>query len=346
MDEAPRPKRRPRYRGTHPRRFDEKYKERDPEKYPETVAKVVASGKTPAGSHRPILVDEVMSLLEPKPGDVAVDATLGWGGHAAEILPRILPGGRLLAMDADPIELPKTEARLHALGFGPDVLFVKRMNFAGLPKLLAAAGLESADLFLADLGVSSMQLDEPARGFSYKLEGPLDLRMNPDRGAPASALLAKISKEALARLLRENADEAHADLFAEALVAARAESPVATTRRLADVVRKAVEALPSREREEAGDPLPRVFQALRVEVNDELGALDALLGVLPSCLSPGARAAFLTFHSGEDRRVKKALAAGLAAGVYARISREVVRASAEEKRANPRSTAAKLRWAV
>jgi len=347
VDERPaRPPRRPRYRGTHPRRFDEKYKERDPERYPETIAKVLASGKTPAGSHRPILVDEVMSVLEPKPGDLAVDATLGWGGHAAEILPRILPGGRLLAMDVDPLELPKTEARLHALGFGPDVLFAKRMNFAGLPKLLAAAGVERVDVFFADLGVSSMQLDEPSRGFSYKLDGPLDLRMNPERGAPASALLSKLSEESLARLLRENADEPHAELLARALVAARAESPIATTLRLAQAVRKAFDTLPARERDDAGDPLPRVFQAFRIAVNEELSALDALLRALPSCLAPGGRAAFLTFHSGEDRRVKKSFAAGEKAGIYSRVARDVIRASPAERHANPRSSSAKLRWAV
>src|SRR5579862_4131388 len=168
-------RRRPRYSGKNPRRFEEKYKEHDPQRYAETVAKVLASGKTPAGTHRPIMVAEILEALTPKPGELAVDCTLGYGGHAREILARIQPGGRLLGLDADPIELPKTEARLRAAGFGPESFLAVRSNFAGLPQALAAANLAGADCILADLGVSSMQLDDPSRGFSLKLEGPLDM---------------------------------------------------------------------------------------------------------------------------------------------------------------------------
>jgi 16S rRNA (cytosine1402-N4)-methyltransferase len=207
-DPAAKPhKRRPRYRGTHPRRFEEKYKELHPERYAETVAKVKAAGKTPAGSHRSIMVTEILEVLAPQPGEIAVDATLGYGGHTQEILPRLLPGGRLLGLDADPIELPKTEARLRALGFGPEVFTAHRSNFAGLPQALAQAELTGADVILADLGVSSMQIDDPTRGFSVKQDGPLDMRMNPQRCQPASSLLQRIKSDALAEMLVENSDE-------------------------------------------------------------------------------------------------------------------------------------------
>src|SRR5208282_2502767 len=195
-------RRRPRYSGKNPRRFEEKYKERDPQRYGETVAKVLASGKTPAGTHRPIMVAEIMEVLKPQPGEVAADCTLGYGGHAREILPKLQPGGRLIGLDVDPIELPKAEARLRELGFGTDVFVAHRSNFAGLAKILAAEQLAGADIVLADLGVSSMQLDDPGRGFSVKFEGPLDMRMNPSRGQPARVLLEKISADELAVLLQ------------------------------------------------------------------------------------------------------------------------------------------------
>jgi 16S rRNA (cytosine1402-N4)-methyltransferase len=194
-------RRRPRYRGSHPRRFEEKYKEHQPQRYAATVAKVLASGKTPAGMHRPVMVAEILKVLRPEPGEFAVDCTLGYGGHAQELLTRLQPGGRLLGLDVDPLELPKTEARLRALGFGPDTFTARRSNFAGLPQALAGVGMTGADLILVDLGVSSMQLDNPARGFSVKQTGPLDMRMNSQRGQPASALLEKIHPPALATLL-------------------------------------------------------------------------------------------------------------------------------------------------
>ncbi len=343
----PRPKRRPRYRGTHPRGFADKYKEHDLERYADTAAKVAASGKTPAGSHRPIMVGEVLEVLAPRPGDVAVDATLGYGGHASALLPRLVPGGRLIGLDVDPIERPRAETRLRGLGFGPDVLSVRASNFAGLPKVLAAEGLEGVDLVLADLGVSSMQLDDPARGFTFKDDGPLDLRMNPNRGLPASALLARLDAGKLARLLMENADEPHAEAIAAAIIAMERTEPVTTTRHLAAAVRAGLASLPQRLREAEGTaPLARVFQALRIAVNDELSALDTFLAALPSCLLPGGRVAILTFHSGEDRRVKHALKQGERAGLFLTVTRKVIRAGPEERRANPRSSAAKLRSAV
>jgi 16S rRNA (cytosine1402-N4)-methyltransferase len=331
-------RRRPRYSGRNPRRFEEKYKEHDPQRYAATVAKVVAAGKTPAGTHRPIMVAEILEVLAPQPGEVAVDCTLGYGGHAQELLTRIQPAGRLLGLDADPIELPKTEARLRAAGFGPEVFTAHRSNFAGLPQVLAAAGLAGADLLLADLGVSSMQIDDPARGFSVKLAGPLDMRMNPSRGQPAAALLEKIRPAALAEMLRENADEPQA----EELAAVLAGRNFSTTTALADAIRSAIPRLP---REAADLAVRRVFQALRIAVNDEFSALDTWLRHVPACLNPGGRVAVLTFHSGEDRRVKKAFAAGRREGVFAAIANEVIRPTSTEQNANPRSTAAKLRWA-
>jgi 16S rRNA (cytosine1402-N4)-methyltransferase len=331
-------KRRPRYSGKNPRRFEDKYKELNPGRYAETVEKVLASGRTPAGTHRPIMVAEILELLAPKPGEVAVDCTLGYGGHAQEILPRLAPGGKLLGLDTDPIELPKTEARLRALGFAPDMFTAHRSNFAGLPQVLAANEIAGADLILADLGLSSMQIDDPARGFSVKFDGPLDMRMNPQRGQPASAFLAKISLAALATLLVEYADEPHAATLAPAL----AGKTFATTKSLANAIRAVV---PRLNKESCDLSIRRVFQALRIAVNDEFSALDTFLRNLPACLNPGGRVAILTFHSGEDRRVKKSFESGLRDGIFSDIAREVLRPSPAERDSNARSTPAKLRWA-
>jgi 16S rRNA (cytosine1402-N4)-methyltransferase len=342
---APPHKRRVRYRGSHPRRFAEKYKEHNPDRYNADVQKVLASGKTPAGTHRPICVREILKILAPQPGEIAVDATLGYGGHAREILAAVLPGGRLLGLDVDPLELPRTETRLRATGIPPESLIVRRTNFAGLPQALAAEKIAAADLILADLGVSSMQIDNPERGFSFKHDGPLDLRLNPERGRPASALLATVTSSDLANLLAENADEPHARLLAESLCEARAAKPITTTKMLA---RQIGQILTTARRPEAEIDLStrRVFQALRIAVNDEFGALETFLRHLPDCLNPGGRVAILTFHSGEDRRVKKAFQAGEHDGAYARIAHEVIRPTREEIHANPRASSAKLRWAI
>jgi 16S rRNA (cytosine1402-N4)-methyltransferase len=338
-DSPPTPhKRRVRYSGKNPRRFEEKYKERDPARHANTVAKVIASGKTPAGTHRPVMVAEILQTLAPQPGDIAVDCTLGYGGHAQEILAKILPGGKLLGLDHDPVELPKTEARLRALGFDEKVFTAHRSNFAGLPQILAAQNISGADLILADLGVSSMQIDDPARGFSVKFSGPLDMRMNPQRGQPVSALLDKIRPDALAQLLMQNADEPKAVQLGAAL----AGRSFATTHALADAIRA---ALPHVAKEDCHLNIRRVFQALRIAVNDEFSALENFLRNLPACLKPNGRVAILTFHSGEDRRVKKAFIDGQRNGLYSEVSGEIIRASAEEQRSNPRSAPAKLRWA-
>ena len=341
-DPTPPHRRRPRYPRTHPRRFDEKYKELAPERYPEIVPHVIARGRTPAGQHVPILVEEALEWLAPRPGERGVDATLGWGGHAQRLLERLAPDGQLLALDVDPMELPRTEARLRRLGFGEAALITRRTNFAGLRSALdSAAWHEGADFVLADLGVSSMQIDNPARGFSFADDGPLDMRMNPNRGLSAAEWLERATVAGLAAVLRDHADEPFAEDLARALVARR--GTLTTTLALARAVR---EALAGRARDDDADlSVRRVFQALRIEVNDEFGALDALLRQLPGCLRPGGRVAGITFHSGEDRRVKQAFAQGGRDGLYASVARDVVRASSGERRVNPRSRAAKLRWA-
>lgn len=334
--------RRPRYAGRNPRAFHEKYKELQPERYADDVARVLAAGKTPAGMHRPIMVDEILAALAPRPGEVAVDCTLGFGGHARAILGRLAPGGRLIALDQDPLELPRAVARLREAGFGAEVFEAHRTNFAGLAQVVAGAAPDGVDLVLADLGVSSMQLDNPARGFTFKAVAPLDMRMNPSRGVPASEWLRRTAAPALAAALAAHADEPHA----EAIAASLAGHSFATTHDLAAAVRAAIAAarprMPDEERERT---VRRVFQAVRIAVNDEFGALDALLRALPLVLRPGGRVAILTFHSGEDRRVKKAFQAGARDGVYADVSAEPLRASAAEIRANPRASSAKLRGA-
>ena len=337
QDDPLRP-RRVRYKGTHPRRFAEKYKELAPEQHADELEKVLARGHTPAGTHRSIMVGEILAVLAPKPREVALDATLGYGGHTRELLPRLLPGGRLFGVDVDPLELPRTEARLRELGYGEDVLILRRMNFAGLPRLKAEAG--GFDVVLADLGVSSMQIDNPARGFTWKANGPLDLRLNPQRGRSAADLLASLNEQELAELLVENSDEPHAVAIAREVIG----QTIRTTRELADRVRAAL--LPvGLDENDTKKALQRTFQALRIAVNDEFRVLDQFLSLLPGCLNPGGRVAILTFHSGEDRRVKKAFLQGFRDGIYAEVAPDPIRASPEERRANPRSTSAKLRWA-
>lgn len=342
-DPAPRPhRRRERYPGKNPRRFEHKYKELDPARHPEIVAHVRARGGTPAGQHVSILVAEVLAALAPAPGERGVDATLGYGGHAEAFLAALRPGGTLLGVDQDPIELPRAAARLAALGHGPAEFVARRTNFAGLQRELAELGWDGVDFVFADLGVSSMQIDDPARGFTFKHAGPLDMRMNPRRGLSAAEWLARTPEADIAAALDEFADEPRARLVARALAARR--GSLATTAALAEVVRDSLAGVRVDE-SEIERAVRRVFQAVRIAVNDELGVLDALLRALPELLRARGRAAILTFHSGEDRRVKQAFERGLAAGVYSAIAPEVVRASSEERRANPRSASAKLRWA-
>ncbi len=338
MTDTPEYKRRPRYHGKNPRNFDEKYKELQPERYADDIAKVLARGDTPAGSHRSIMKAEMLQVLQLQPGETAVDATLGYGGHARVMLAALRPGGKLYGLDVDAQELPKTELRLRAAGFTEQEFVARQLNFAALPQLLAEEGLLGVDALFADLGVSSMQIDNPRRGFTFKRMGPLDLRMNPLKGEPAAALLLKLDEAQLAQLLRDNADEVYAGQIAHEISARRGE--INTTTDLAAVVHAATPA------GEGDDPVRRTFQALRIAVNGEFSALDTLLAVLPYCLNPGGRAAFITFHSGEDRRVKQAFKVGIEQGLYSAVADEVLRPNNVERYSNPRSAAAKMRWAV
>ncbi len=303
---------------------------------------------TPQGEHLPVLLDEVLAALDPKPGQVAVDCTAGWAGHSVELLRRVGPEGRLIACDFDPDNLPRARERLEALGFP---FSLHHGNFAGLQGTLAADGVEAVDVLLADLGMSSMQVDDAERGFSYVRDGPLDMRMDRSRGRTASQLLATVSADDLARALHEFGDEPEAERIARAVVAASWAAPLARTGDLVRVIQEAQGKAGSTWRLHPAPgkwnphPAARTFQALRILVNRELSNLEQLLRVLPEVLRPGGRAAVISFHSGEDRLVKAAFRAGLAAGVYMCVAPEPVRASFAERMRNPRSRSAKLRWA-
>ncbi len=342
-DPAPEHRRRSRYSGKHPRQFAQKYKELDPQKHPELIAHVRARGATPAGQHVPILVDEILAVLRPTPGERGVDATLGYGGHATRILERLRPVGQLLALDADSIELAKTEARLREAGHVEPALIVRRTNFASLSGTLDELGWsDGVDFLLADLGLSSMQIDDPARGFTFKHDGPLDMRMNRKRGVSAAQFLARVSVDERGDVLDQNADEPRARLLAQAILARR--GSMTSTLDLARAVRETLET--KCEPAVCEQSVRLVFQALRIQVNDEFGVLDRLLEQLPACLRPGGRVAMVSFHSGEDRRIKKSFERGHESGVYGALAETPIRASAAERKDNPRSASAKLRWAV
>ncbi len=340
------PPRRVRYKGTHPKGFKEKYKELQPETYAADVENILKQGRTPAGMHRSICVDEILSFLSIKPGQIGLDATLGYGGHSLEILKCLVPGGRLYAIDADPIELPKTRERLNNLGYGPNVLVVKKMNFSDIDQIIYESG--PLNFVLADLGVSSMQIDNPERGFSFKTEGPLDLRLNPKSGKSAASFLKSVSFDDLVQIFTDNSDEPHSRVIAQAIISKIQKGfVVSTTTELKEIIKDTLLFLPSTTRaEEVKKACQRCFQALRIEVNDEFRVLDKFLEKLPEVLVPGGRVAILTFHSGEDRRVKKAFQQLFRESIYSSIAPEPIRPSAEECFANPRAKSAKLRWAI
>ena len=337
--------RRIRYKGTHPKNFKEKYKELQPENYAETVAKVIQKGSTPAGMHLSICVKEILNFLQIAPGQTGLDATLGYGGHTLEMLKCLKSEGRLYAIDVDPLELPRTQERLARLGYGEEMLEIRQLNFAQIDQLAADAG--PFHFVLADLGVSSMQIDNPERGFSFRTEGPLDLRLNPTIGSSAANRLKKMSLDKLQAMLIENADEPHAAVIARAIVAnSKAGMDLSTTTQFRNLIKDALKAVPQISDEEVKKSCQRCFQALRIDINQEFEALDEFLEKLPDALAPGGRVAILTFHSGEDRRVKKSFKQFLREGVYQDIASEPIRPSAEECHANSRAKSAKLRWAI
>ena len=338
-------KRRVRYKGTHPRNYREKYKELNPEKYRDDVEKIIKSGKTPAGMHLSIMVNEILEFLDIQPGQTGLDATLGYGGHTRRMLEKLQGQGHMYATDVDPIESEKTKARLEALGYGPEILTIRRMNFADLDQV--APGVQF-DFILADLGVYSMQIDNPERGFTFKHDGPLDLRLDPTSGVPAAQRLRELDREEMAAMLVENSDEPYADQIAKTIMAIfKKGGRIETTRQLADAVEQALSFLPQKERKEAvKKSCQRTFQALRIDVNSEFEVLYSFLEKLPSVLKPGGKVAVLTFHSGEDRLVKKSFRQLQREGVYSDAAKEVIRPSAEECFQNPRARSTKMRWAI
>jgi len=293
-----------------------------------------------------VLLDEVLVALNPQPGQVIVDCTVGWAGHAAELLRRVGPAGRLIGIDLDADNLPRARERLEATGL-PFTLH--HGNFAGLPAVLAAEGLTAADLIMADLGMSSMQVDDPARGFSYARDGPLDMRMDRTRGRTAAQLVNTLPESDLRQALQELGDEPGADHLAAAIVTAREQAPFARTGDLVRVLVDATHACGWKLHPAPGKwnlhPAARTFQALRILVNRELANIEALLRSLGGCLRSGGKAALISFHSGEDRLVKAAFRDGVRTGQYCRTSPEPIRASWRERASNPRARSAKLRWA-
>lgn len=338
--------RRVRYKGTHPRKYSEKYKELNPEKYQDTIERVIQKGSTPAGMHLPICVGEILDFLQIQPGMAGLDATLGYGGHSREMLKCLEGKGHLYGLDVDPIEIRKTEKRLRELGYGEDLFTALHMNFACIDQVAEAYG--SFQFLLADLGVSSMQIDNPDRGFSYKNDGPLDLRLNPESGISAAERLKELTKDELVGMLRDNADEPYAEELAKTITTElRKGKKIETTTRLREVITQTLSFLPEKERKEGvKKSCARVFQALRIDVNSEYEVLETFLQKLPDAMASGGRIAILTFHSGEDRLVKKSFKELYKAGIYREIAADVIRPSAQECARNTRAKSTKMRWAV
>lgn len=339
-------KRRVRYKGTHPRQFSEKYKEHNPEKYADTIEKVIQKGSTPAGMHISIMVKEILDFFDIQPGQRGLDCTLGYGGHTLEMLKKLDHTGHLVGLDVDPIESAKTRARLEEKGFGEEEITVKLTNFANIDQVAAEYG--PFDFVLADLGVSSMQIDNPERGFSYKAEGPLDLRLNPQQGISAAERLMQADQEELCGMLKENADEPYAEEISRTVIRwRRRKKKIDTTTKLYEVIEEALSALPEKERREAvKKSCQRTFQALRIDINQEFEVLYQLMDKLPAALAPNGKVAVLTFHSGEDRLVKKSFRQFYQLGEYKEIAKEVIRPSQEEYARNGRARSTKMRWAV
>lgn len=339
-------KRRAHYSGKYPKRFEEKYKEMDPEKYKDTVTHVISKGSTPAGMHISIMVKEILDFLDIKPGQRGLDCTLGYGGHSRKMLEKLEGQGHLTGLDVDPIESTKTVARIRDAGYGEDIFGFRLINFANIDQVAAEEG--KFDFVLADLGVSSMQIDDPKRGFSYKTDGPLDLRLDPEHGESASERLHNLTKEEFVGMMVENSDEPYAKEIADKVFSLMKKGdPMDTTTALRKAIEDALWKIPKEDRAmEIKKSCARVFQALRIDVNSEFEVLYAFLDKLPGILNPGGRVAILTFHSGEDRLVKKSFKEFAKAGVYSSVAEDVIRPSAEECRLNPRSKSTKMRWAI
>ncbi|WP_310603128.1 16S rRNA (cytosine(1402)-N(4))-methyltransferase RsmH [Anaerosporobacter sp.] len=339
-------KRRVRYSGTHPKSYKEKYKEHQPEKYKDTIEKVISKGSTPAGMHISICVKEILDFLQIQPGQTGLDATLGYGGHTSHMLKCLEGKGHIYGLDVDPIESAKTKERLENMGFGEDILTVKLLNFANIDQIIEESG--PLDFVLADLGVSSMQIDNPERGFSYKTDGPLDLRLNPQKGISAAERLKNITQPELEGMLIENSDEPYAKEISRAVVSEiRKGRAIDTTTRLREVIEGVLASVPVAERKEViKKTCQRTFQALRIDVNSEFEVLEQFMEKLPNVLAKGGRVAILTFHSGEDRLVKQYFKHFYREGIYSDIAKDVIRPSAEECNINSRARSTKMRWAI
>ncbi len=339
-------KRRVHYSGKYPKKFEEKYKEQNPERYADTISHVISKGSTPAGMHISIMVKEILDFLDIKPGQRGLDCTLGYGGHTRKMLEQLKGEGCIYGLDVDPIESEKTVKRLRDAGFSEDIFKFRLINFANIDEVAGEAG--KFDFVLADLGVSSMQIDNPQRGFSYKIDGPLDLRLDPEHGESAAERLHNITKEEFVGMMVENSDEPYAEEIADKVFSLMKKGdPMDTTTTLRNAVEQALWKVPKEEKDQiVKKSCARVFQALRIDVNSEFEVLYAFLDKLPGILNPGGRAAILTFHSGEDRLVKKSFKEHLRLGDYSEVSGDVIRPSAEECRVNPRSKSTKMRWAI
>ena len=340
-------KRRVRYKGKYPKKFEEKYKELQPEKYQDTIAHVIQKGNTPAGMHISIMVNEILDFLKIQPGETGFDATLGYGGHTKAMLECLKGKGHIYATDVDPEESAKTRKRLADQGFGEDILSIRLQNFCTIDEIAKEVG--GFDFLLADLGVSSMQIDNPKRGFSFKADGPLDLRLNQEAGISAAERLEHITRDELAGMLYENSDEPYCEELAKAITnEIRRGNRIDTTTKLRNVIEKTLDFLPNNKEKKdiIKKTCQRTFQALRIDVNNEFEVLYEFMEKLPGALKPGGRVAILTFHSGEDKLVKKALKAGYKEGIYSEYARDVVRPSAQECAQNGRARSTKMRWAV
>lgn len=346
-------KRRERYKGKYPKKFSEKYKEHQPEKYADTIEKVKSKGSTPAGMHISIMVKEILDFLDIKPGEQGLDATLGYGGHTKAMLEKLQGQGRMYALDVDPIESAKTKERLEKQGYGENILTIKNINFADIDKVAKESG--KFDFVLADLGVSSMQIDNPERGFTYKYDGPLDLRLNPNAGQSAAERLREITQDEFEGMLVENSDEPYArEIAKEVMDRIKSGRGMDTTWELKDAIETVLKDVYSVEKiysekdkkELLKKTCQRTFQALRIDVNSEFEVLYSFLDKLPGILNPGGRVAILTFHSGEDRLVKKSFKQFYREGIYSDIAENVIRPSAQECVMNGRARSTKMRWAV
>ncbi len=288
----------------------------------------------PSPVHVPVMLEPVLHWLRPQPGMVMVDGTLGGGGHARALASAVGPAGIVIGLDRDPAAIDAAERNLAGLP-----MRVARANFCDLPEVLEELGVERVDGVVLDLGLSSDQLADQSRGFSFSSEGPLDLRFDPLRGEPARRLINRLSAEHLTELFSRFGEERYSRRIAQAIVGRRREQPIETSAELADLIRRSV---PTPFGGHRIDPATRVFQALRIAVNDELKSLEIALRRIPGCLRPGGRMVVISFHSLEDRRVKEAFMADERLNV---LTRRPVRPDENEVNDNPRSRSAKLRVA-